>query len=177
MLVIGVGDGRLKENTLGLETQELGSETSQPYGRQLRLVISDQDQVGTLGDGQVERPIEEKAELLTATHYGKSYEGQPLGCGLLYHSDDPGILAVGPSRYTEWPCGTRLLVCGESSPSLVVTGQNTVSMWVPRCISVVRVDSCPGCGHWLVDLSETGIEAVCPGQDVCQVWIEREGYE
>ena len=43
------------------------------------------------------------------THYGVSYNGQPLGCGDgPYRSGDFSVIAVGPARYSEWPCGTRL---------------------------------------------------------------------
>ena len=80
------------------------------------------------------------------THYGESYDGQNMGCTGAgpYRSADPTIVAVGPSRYREWPCGTRLRVSG-----------------LGGSIDVVRTDSCPGCGHNHLDLSEAGIALVC----------------
>lgn len=80
----------------------------------------------------------------TATHYGESYQGSPMGCGGRYSSFDPSIVAVGPSRYREWPCGTELIVEGPAG-SIVVT----------------RQDSCPGCSPNMLDLSEAGNATVC----------------
>ena len=123
---------------------------------------------------------------MEATHYCRgyadcSYAGQPLGCGNgVYDPYDPTIVAVGPSRYAEWPCGTKLRVCArETFPSLqggpflggyqelVVPG-----MW---CINVARQDSCPGCGHYLLDLSEAAFEALGfrLEQGVGRVTVER----
>jgi hypothetical protein len=80
-----------------------------------------------------------------ATHYGESFTGGVLGCGTgLYDPRNPVILAVGPSRYREWPCGTLLRVCGPAG-----------------CAVVERHDSCPGCGPSVVDLSEAGNALVC----------------
>jgi hypothetical protein len=92
-----------------------------------------------------------------ATHYGPAYQGQPLGCGTGYYSsDDPAIVAVGPSRYGEWFCGQTLRVCGAAG-----------------CITGTRQDSCPGCDGSVIDLSEAGIATVCgAGTDVCRVTIE-----
>lgn len=91
-----------------------------------------------------------------ATHYGESYNGQPLGCSGagVYRSRDPSIVAVGPARYREWPCGTQLLVRGPAG-SVVVR----------------RVDSCPGCGANVLDLSEAAHEIVC-GFGTCRVTIQ-----
>lgn len=80
----------------------------------------------------------------TATHYGAAYNGSPMGCGGRYSSDDVSIVAVGPSRYAAWPCGTQLVIDGPEG-SIVVT----------------RQDSCPGCAPNMVDLSEAGSVAVC----------------
>lgn len=81
----------------------------------------------------------------TATRYGASYNGSPLGCGSgVYSSGNPGILAAPPSKYHEWPCGTPLQVCSGNA-----------------CIWVTRVDSCPGCGSNHIDLSESGIAILC----------------
>jgi hypothetical protein len=98
-----------------------------------------------------------------ATHYGESYNGQPLGCGpgfgsrdALYHSDDPVIAAVSPARYREWPCGTRLQLCGPAG-----------------CAIVIRVDACPGCYANLIDLSEAANRLVCGvPEHTCRVTIE-----
>jgi hypothetical protein len=80
-----------------------------------------------------------------ATHYGESYQGGVLGCGTGYYdTNNPDIVAVGPSRYQEWPCGTKLRVCGPAG-----------------CVTVTRHDSCPGCSPNLVDLSEAGNKLVC----------------
>lgn len=82
------------------------------------------------------------------THYGESYNGQPLGCGTGdYSSADVTIVAVSPARYNEWPCGTRFAICGPGG-----------------CISATRQDACPGCSPSLLDLSEAGFAAVC-GED------------
>ena len=80
-----------------------------------------------------------------ATHYGESYQGGVLGCGTGYYdTENPDILAVGPSRYVEWPCGTKLRVCGPAG-----------------CVIVTRHDSCPGCTANVLDLSEAGNRLVC----------------
>ena len=78
------------------------------------------------------------------THYGVGYNGQPMGCGGVYLSENPTIIAVGPDHYAEWPCGTFIVVCGPNG-----------------CIVGVRQDSCPGCSFGVLDLSEAGIEIVC----------------
>lgn len=90
-----------------------------------------------------------------ATHYGESYNGQPLGCGTgAYQSSNPSIVAVAPTRDREWPCGTVLEVCG-----------------LAQCVHVTRHDSCPGCGHNHIDLSESGILAACGVIATCEVTI------
>lgn len=93
-----------------------------------------------------------------ATHYGISYQDQPLGCGTgVYQTDDPSIVAVSPERYRDWPCGTLLRVCGRGG-----------------CISAIRQDACPGCAVNQLDLSEYGIDIVCgaPESSTCDVSIE-----
>jgi hypothetical protein len=80
-----------------------------------------------------------------ATHYGESYQDGVLGCGTGYYdTDNPDIIAVGPSRYAEWPCGTKLRVCGPAG-----------------CITATRHDACPGCSPVVLDLSEAGNKQVC----------------
>ena len=92
-----------------------------------------------------------------ATHYGESYQGGVLGCGTGYYdTDNPDIIAVGPSRYADWPCGTPLRVCGPAS-----------------CIVATRHDACPGCAATVLDLSEKGSELVCGNRpQTCRVTIQ-----
>ena len=91
----------------------------------------------------------------TATHYGYSYHGQRMGCGGIYSSYDETIVAVSPSRYAEWPCGTELQVIGPAGT-----------------IIVTRQDSCPGCSRNMIDISEAGSIAVCGGRPhTCRVEI------
>ena len=145
-----------------------------------------------------------------ATHYGESYEGQPLGCGRvdrggavnirpsagqgglaeipgiggasqsdgLYHSADPTILAVAwPSR-DYIPCGAAVRVCarvdryGAEQDAPLLNGDTRGSLGVQqvRCITVARQDSCPGCHPNTLDLSESGLEMICPGSGSCPVW-------
>lgn len=98
-----------------------------------------------------------------ATYYGISYQGLPLGCvgAGLYDTNNPQIAAVGPARYGEWPCGTRLELCGPGG-----------------CAIVTRLDSCPGCGPNVIDLSESANRLVCataaiPYEHTCEVTIRR----
>lgn len=95
------------------------------------------------------------AGAFVATHYGESYNGRTMGCGGVYSSGDTSILAAGPAYYGTWPCGTALRVCGAAG-----------------CIQVRRTDSCPGCAGNHVDLSESGILAVCGGYGTCRVSVE-----
>lgn len=88
-----------------------------------------------------------------ATHYGEAYNGATLGCGTgTYSSSNVSIVAVSPSRYADWPCGTVFEVCGASG-----------------CIHGTRHDACPGCTSNHLDLSEAGITAVCGGLGTCQI--------
>lgn len=91
------------------------------------------------------------------THYGASYQDQPMGCdGTPYDTNNDTIIAVGPQHYSEWPCGTQLMVCG-----------------LAGCTLGVRQDGCPGCGPGHLDLSEAGIARVCgPGSGYCRVTIQ-----
>ena len=96
-------------------------------------------------------------EDVAVTHYGDAFNGQTLGCGGgTYSSDNGGIVAVGPERNQEWPCGTVLRICGPGG-----------------CMIGERVDSCPGCDGYHVDLSEEGLYLVCgPGTGVCRASVE-----
>lgn len=90
------------------------------------------------------------------THYGESFNGQSMGCGGTYRSEDPGIVAVAyPGRNTEWPCGTVFRIIG---PAGVLVAP--------------RTDSCPGCGLSQFDLSEAGSAIVCGRVGNCNVRIE-----
>jgi len=86
-----------------------------------------------------------------------------------YHSSDPTIAAVGPGRYVEWPCGTRLRVCTQipsvPQPQLPIEGRN-LPMPEMRCLVVSRQDSCPGCSDYTVDLSESGLGQSVQEQEV-----------
>lgn len=91
-----------------------------------------------------------------ATSYGPAYNGQSMGCGGVYSSNDVSIMAVSPARYREWPCGTRVQVCGPAG-----------------CIVVTRQDACPGCYANLVDLSEAGNASVCGSPPhTCRVTLQ-----
>jgi hypothetical protein len=92
-----------------------------------------------------------------ATHYGESFTGGVLACGTGYYQpSNATILAVGPSRDVDWPCGTLLRVCGPAG-----------------CAVVVRQDACPGCSAYVLDLSEAGNELVCGiPPHTCRVTIE-----
>jgi hypothetical protein len=115
---------------------------------------------------QVSQEVRRSADGLTSidyvedvavTHYGEGFNGQTLGCGTgNYSSDNGGIVAVGPERNQEWPCGTVLRICGPGG-----------------CMIGERVDSCPGCDGYHVDLSEEGLYLVCgPGTGVCRASVE-----
>lgn len=66
----------------------------------------------------------------TATHYGESYNGRPLGCGGTYWSSDPSIAATPWTRERGhlYPCGTVLRLSGPAGELVVVVQ-----------------DACPGC--------------------------------
>jgi hypothetical protein len=95
------------------------------------------------------------------THYGESYNGYKLGCGIgAYASSNPTIVAVGLEREAEWPCGTLLEICGPGG-----------------CQVVSRQDGCPGCGAYVLDLSEAGIARVCgPGAGVCRATVQAVAF-
>lgn len=91
-----------------------------------------------------------------ATHYGESYNGRPLGCtGMgVYSSNDSSIAAVGYPYSQTWPCGTVLELEGPAGT-----------------LTVIRQDTCPGCGADLIDLSEAGITQVCGSLGGCRVRV------
>lgn len=92
----------------------------------------------------------------TATYYHPSLTGNNLGCtqphGGKYWPWDDSIAAIGPSNYANYPCGTRIIVHGPAGSHIVT-----------------RRDSCPGCGHNHIDLSEAAIQLVCGGTYSCKV--------
>lgn len=92
-----------------------------------------------------------------ATHYGTSYNGSPLGCAGYgtYSSSDTTILAVGYPYSLQWPCGAVLELEGPDG----------------RSLTVIRQDTCPGCGSGLLDLSEAGITQVCGGLGGCTIRV------
>jgi len=91
------------------------------------------------------------------THYGESYNGQGLGCDdTVYSSFDATIVAVGPGRERDWPCGTAFLICGPGG-----------------CLWAERRDGCPGCSPYVLDLSERGLYLVCgAGAGVCTARVQ-----
>jgi len=78
-----------------------------------------------------------------------------MACGGIYDTANPLIVAVGPAYYSAWPCGTPLRVCGAGG-----------------CVDAFRSDSCPGCGPYLFDMSESGLAAVCGAVVNCAVTVE-----
>jgi hypothetical protein len=80
----------------------------------------------------------------------------------VYRSCDPTIAAVGPGHY-DIACGTALRVCDVSGV---------------RCLTVYRVDSCPGCSSQplgeYIDLSEAALDYLAgdEGASVVKVTVE-----
>jgi hypothetical protein len=65
------------------------------------------------------------------------------------------IVAVSTERNKQWRCGMLLHVCGPGG-----------------CIVGVRQDTCPGCETNHLDLTESGLDAVCgAGQGVCRATV------
>ena len=95
-----------------------------------------------------------QAQEFTVTHYGESYNGQRMGCGGIYYSSDISIAAVGYPYSTAYPCGAVLELEGPGGT-----------------LTVIRQDTCPGCGSGLIDLSEAGIIQVCGSLGSCTVRV------
>ena len=91
-----------------------------------------------------------------ATRYADSLEGNTMACGGIFNQDNTFIAAVSYLYDPVWPCGTQLEVCGPAS-----------------CINVVRTDTCPGCAGADLDMSRSGLAAVCGNQGGCSVVIRR----
>jgi hypothetical protein len=93
-----------------------------------------------------------------ATRYGHpaTFNGNRMGCGGTYWSWDTTILAVPPSLYRTYPCGTTLQVTGPYG-TLIGT----------------RRDSCPGCDAYgiVVDMADAGHRIVC-GPGTCTVTVQ-----
>lgn len=97
-----------------------------------------------------------QAQEFRGTHYGYGYNGQSMGCYPYapYSSSDTTIAAVG-YPYTEvWPCGTVLQLEGPAGS-----------------LTVIRQDTCPGCGAGMIDLSEAGLIQVCGSLGGCTVRV------
>jgi hypothetical protein len=95
----------------------------------------------------------------TATPYSSTLAGNSMGCAGSgkYDPNDITVIAVGATQHTQFPCGTRLEVCG------------TVG-----CITGVRKDSCFACGPMAIDLSRSGFNATCGASaNSCSVRIRQ----
>lgn len=117
-----------------------------------------------------------------ATYY--DIPGGTLGCGGTYDATDPAIIAASPAYAGQWPCGTVLRICAQ--PAQLDRANGNGGIWDDdpavvqvvspmRCLDGRRQDYCPGCfpvTRYIVDLSVAGINAICPGQDVCEVTVE-----
>lgn len=84
-------------------------------------------------------------ESFYATHYGPSYNGQTMGCGGLYSSENSTILAVPMAMNSQIRCGQEFRITAPNGNVLIVN----------------RSDTCPGCGNKTFDLSEAGIKQLC----------------
>jgi hypothetical protein len=150
----GVAQLEPPEATATAETASAPAPTPEPAPKPTRAPAPEQP-------SQAGRSVAAVGGLISghATSYGASYNGQPMGCGGVYSSNDITIMAVSPARYREWPCGTPVQVCGPAG-----------------CIVVIRQDACPGCYVNLVDLSEAGNAAVCGSPPhTCRVTLQLVG--
>ena len=89
-----------------------------------------------------------------ATRYADSLEGNTMACGGIFDQDDASVVAVSLEYDETWRCGDPLEICGPAG-----------------CITGIRQDTCPGCPGAHVDLSRTGLQAVCGNQEACDVRI------
>jgi len=92
-----------------------------------------------------------------ATPYSDSLAGNSLGCQNrgVYNPADLTVVAIGPARAAQYPCGTPLQVCGANG-----------------CISASRKDSCPGCGTNGIDVSRAAFKVLCGAVNSCQVTVK-----
>jgi hypothetical protein len=96
-----------------------------------------------------------------ASVYWDGLAGNYFACSSYgtYNPNNPLIVAVSYGRAAEWPCGTELQVCGVASGA---------------CLTVVRVDICPGCLINHIDLSAAGFSYLCGTATPCGVTIRRQ---
>lgn len=73
-----------------------------------------------------------------------NYNGQTMGCGGIYDSNNPAIVAVPYALNAAMPCGTPLRI---TSPY--------------GSLMAFRTDTCPACGSNHIDLSESGLYILC----------------
>jgi hypothetical protein len=93
-----------------------------------------------------------------ATPYANSLAGNSMGCTGAgpYNPADTSVVAVAAANHLQWPCGTKLSICGPVG-----------------CIQGVRKDSCLACGNLDIDLSRAGFNATCgPSANNCKVTIK-----
>ena len=112
-----------------------------------------------------------------ATRYGGgirageiNYNGQTTSCGKTYYSTDESILATPYGTLTNGlPCGTTVRACNETIRLPASVGeeqytslrQDASGVYAVRCVTLRRVDVCPGCLSNHIDLSEAGIAILC----------------
>jgi LysM repeat protein len=82
----------------------------------------------------------------TAMPYSDSLTGNSLACPAagFYSPNDFTVVAFGPARSAQFPCGSPIEVCGLTS-----------------CITGLRKDSCPGCSPDGIDVSRAAFRLLC----------------
>ncbi len=124
------------------------SERHPPPDRLVRIALQETPGPQSKAGGQVGAGVVQASARLgtwIATRYGESFAGQPLGCGRgVYDPRALDIVAVGPERDEQMPCGTRLRLC--AAPGGATVGG--------RCLRAYRQDFCPGCRGDHVDVTE-----------------------